>query len=314
MGCGAPDDAGVFQVRDDLALVQTVDFFPPVVDDPFVFGQVAAANALSDIYAMGAEPLTALNIVAFPECGLDLETLRLILRGGYEKVKEAGAVILGGHSVADPEPKYGLAVTGMAHPREIFTKKGARPGDFLVLTKPLGTGVLLTALKAGELSSREEEALVKTMVTLNAAAARAARTVGVHACTDITGFGLLGHLYEVAEASGVEVEVDAGACAFLPGARERANEGFIPAGAYTNRAFWEQFVEFAPEVEDTEKMLLFDPQTSGGLLLAVAPEKKEELLRVLREAGVPRFRVIGRVTAGGAGKIRVRRGEGGKEE
>ncbi len=306
VGCGTPDDAGVFRIRPDLALVQTVDFFTPVVDDPYLFGQIAAANALSDIYAMGAAPLTALNIVAYPACALGMEPLREILRGGSEKVAEAGAVVLGGHSVEDQEPKYGLAVTGTVHPDEIITKQGAAAGDCLVLTKPLGIGVLVTALKGELLGAREEKALVEVMAALNAAAARAMRQVGVSACTDVTGFGLLGHLREMALSSRVDVEVDVGSLPLLPRARELAGEGIVPGGAYRNREHFAPFVELAGEVAPAELDLLYDPQTSGGLLIAVPEPKKDELIAALRREGVPRPRVIGRVAGEGTGKILVR--------
>lgn len=306
VGCGTPDDAGVFRIRPDLALVQTVDFFTPVVDDPYLFGQIAAANALSDIYAMGAAPLTALNIVAYPACALGTEPLREILRGGSEKVAEAGAVVLGGHSVEDQEPKYGLAVTGTVHPDEIITKQGAAAGDYLVLTKPLGIGVLVTALKGELLGPREEKVLGEVMAALNAAAARAMRQVGVSACTDVTGFGLLGHLREMALSSRVDVEVDVGSLPLLPRARELAGEGIVPGGACRNREHFAPFVELVGEVAPAELDLLYDPQTSGGLLIAVPEPKKDELIAALRREGVPRPRVIGRVAGEGTGKILVR--------
>lgn len=306
VGCGVPDDAGVYRLRPDLALVQTVDFFTPVVDDPYIFGQVAAANALSDIYAMGATPLTALNLVAFPICTLGVPVLQEILRGGGDKVAEAGAVILGGHSIDDDEPKYGLAVTGTAHPGRIVTNQGARPGDWLVLTKPLGTGVLATALKAGLLDAEAEHLLEASMTALNAGAARAMQRVGVNACTDITGFGLLGHLRELACNSGVDLEVDATTVVYLPQARKLAGQGIIPAGAYRNREALASSVEVSGTVGPADLDLLYDPQTSGGLLLSVAETKKEELLAALRQEGIMRPGVIGRVVGSGAGKIMVR--------
>lgn len=306
MGYGSPDDAGVFRLRPDLALVQTVDFFTPVVDDPYLFGQVAAANALSDIYAMGAEPLTALNLVAFPSCGIGMDVLREILRGGADKVAEAGAVILGGHSVEDDEPKYGLAVTGVIHPEAVITNRGAQAGDLLVLTKPLGTGVLVTALKGGLLRPEEERALGEVMAALNAGAARAMRAVGVNACTDITGFGLLGHLREMAVSSGVDVEIEVASLPFLPRAREYAAQGLVPAGAYRNREHLAPFVETIGEVSGADLDLLYDPQTSGGLLISVPEWRGEELLEALRREGVSRPRVIGRVMARGSGRIVVR--------
>jgi selenide,water dikinase len=301
-----PDDAGVYRLRPDLALVQTVDFFTPVVDDPYTFGKVAAANALSDIYAMGATPLTALNLVAFPICTLGVPVLQEILRGGCDKVAEAGAVILGGHSIEDDEPKYGLAVTGVVHPDRIVTNQGARPGDWLVLTKPLGTGVLATALKAGLLDTETERLLGETMAALNAGASRAMLRVGVSACTDITGFGLLGHLRELALNSKVDLEVDATAVTYLPQARKLAGQGIIPAGAYTNREYLAPYVEVLGTVNTAEQDLLYDPQTSGGLLLAVAENRKEELLTALRQEGIGRPGVIGRVLGSGTGQIVIR--------
>jgi selenide,water dikinase len=301
-----PDDAGVYRLRPDLALVQTVDFFTPVVDDPYTFGQIAAANALSDIYAMGAAPLTALNLVAFPICTLGVSVLQEILRGGGDKVAEAGAVILGGHSIEDDEPKYGLAVTGVVHPDRIVANNGAKPGDWLVLTKPLGTGVLATALKAGLLDPEAERLLGETMASLNAGASRAMLRVGVNACTDITGFGLLGHLRELAFNSKVDLEVDATAVTYLPQARKLAGQGIIPAGAYSNRDFLAPYVEVLGMVGIADQDLLYDPQTSGGLLLAVDDSRKEDLLTALRQEGIGHPGAIGRVLGSGTGRILIR--------
>jgi selenide,water dikinase len=305
VGCGVPDDAGVFRLRPDLALVQTVDFFTPVVDDPYQFGLIAAANALSDIYTMGATPITALNLVAYPVCELGTDTLKAILQGGSDKVAEAGAVLLGGHSVEDEEPKYGLAVTGIVHPDELITNSGAREGDLLVLTKPLGTGVLVTALKGGLLSPNEEEGLAMVMAALNATAAGVMRSVGVNACTDITGFGLLGHLREMAENSGVDMEVDLASVPFLPRSEELAGEGLIPAGAYRNREHFEDYIETRGKLKQALLDILFDPQTSGGLLIAVPQERGGKLLAGLRRSGITDPRVIGRVRGKGTGKIIV---------
>ncbi len=306
VGTGVPDDAGVFRLRPDLAIVQTVDFFTPVVDDPYMFGQVAAANALSDIYTMGAVPVTALNLVAYPVCKLGADTLKAILEGGCDKVAEAGAVILGGHSVEDEEPKYGLAVTGVVHPDKLITNSGAAPGDILVLTKPIGTGVLATALKGGLLSESEEKALAEQMAELNAAAAQVMREVGVNACTDITGFGLLGHMREMAANSGVDMELDPSKIPLLPRAKELAEEGLVPGGAYKNREHFEQYVEISEEVPTVISDLLFDPQTSGGLLMAVPAEKSQQLLEGLHSLSVTAS-PVGRVLSCGQGKIRVRR-------
>jgi len=306
VGCDVPDDAGVFRVRPDLALVQTVDFFTPVVDDPYQFGQIAAANALSDIYTMGAKPITALNLVAFPVCRLGTDTLKAILQGGSDKVAESGAVLLGGHSVEDEEPKYGLAVTGTVHPDKLITNSGAVEGDRLVLTKPLGTGVLVTALKGGLLSPDEEDALAGGMAALNAAAAEVMCRVGVHACTDITGFGLLGHLREMAVNSGADAEVDLASVPFLPRAEELAEEGLLPAGAYRNREHIEEHIEIRGKAVQASLDLLFDPQTSGGLLISVPAERSEQLLAELRRAEIADARVIGCIRGSGSGRILVK--------
>lgn len=283
-----------------------MDFFTPVVDNPYQFGQIAAANALSDVYTMGATPITALNLVAFPVCDLGADVLKEILRGGCDKVAEAGAVILGGHSVDDKEPKYGLSVTGVVHPDELITNSTAREGDSLVLTKPLGTGVLVTALKGGLLTPEEEDNVGKVMAALNAAAAGVMRQVGVHACTDITGFGLLGHLREMAFNSCVDVEVKADALPLLPRAKELAGEGLVPAGAYKNREHIEEHIETVGEIDPAVEDLLFDPQTSGGLLIALPQERCEQLLAGLHRAGVTDSRVVGSVLGSGTGKILVK--------
>src|SRR5512133_1100155 len=262
------DDAGVFVVSDDLALVQTVDFFAPIVDDPYSFGQVAAANALSAVYAMGGEPLTALTLVGFPTGKLPLEVLTEILRGGQDKVHEAGAVIAGGHTVTDDEIKYGLAVTGRADPRHILTNAGAKPGDRLVLTKPLGTGVLATAAKAGTLPADDVRALVESMSRLNAEASRAALAVGARCATDVTGFGFLGHLSHIARASGVSIRVNADAVPLLPGAASAWSAGARTGGAERNEEYLAALVEWG-RVDAVRRALLVDPQTSGGLLVAV---------------------------------------------
>lgn len=270
VGLETPDDAAVFMLDAETALVHTLDFFTPVVDDPYRFGQIAAANALSDVYAMGGTPLSAMNIVCFP-CSLGMDVLARILQGGLDKVKEAGAALLGGHTVDDEEPKYGLAVTGRVHPERILTARGAEPGDLLVLTKPLGTGVLATALKGDFLSEEEMEAAVSGMAELNDRASRAALAADARACTDVTGFGLLGHLAEML-APGLACRVCVSRLPFYPRAREMAGMGMIPAGAHKNRDFLAGKVAFAPDVEDLDRDLMFDPQTSGGLLIALPPE------------------------------------------
>jgi selenide,water dikinase len=264
------DDAGVFVVSDDLALVQTVDFFAPIVDDPYLFGQVAAANALSDVFAMGGEPLTALNIVGFPSGKLPLEVLREILRGGQEKVHEAGALIVGGHTIIDDELKYGLSVTGRAHPKKLLTNAGARVGDRLVLTKPIGTALLATLAKNGQLPDAEMRLLAASMSALNAVASRAALSVGARCATDITGFGLLGHASHIARASHVTVRIRVASVPILPGAREAADRGVRTGGADRNLSYLQPMVNWGAASE-TDRLLMIDPQTSGGLLVAMPP-------------------------------------------
>ena len=264
------DDAGVYLVADDLALVQTVDFFAPVVDDPYDFGQIAAANALSDIYAMGGQPMTALNIVAFPTADLPLSVLTEILRGGQDKAHEAGALIVGGHTVIDTELKYGLSVTGKAHPKFLLTNAGAKPGDRLVLTKPVGNGILATALKRGIISASEGVAMIEMMKRLNGAASRAALASGVKCATDITGFGLLGHASHIARASNVTLHIHARLVPVLDGARESLKQGATTDGLKRNAEYLKDFVEWRGTAADD---LLCDPQTSGGLLVAVPSER-----------------------------------------
>ncbi|MBS4009071.1 MAG: selenide, water dikinase SelD [Clostridium sp.] len=299
-------DAGVYRLRPDIALVQTLDFFTPVVDDPFTFGQIAAANALSDLYAMGAEPLTAMNIVCFPSCVLGPEVLAAILNGGADKVLEAGALIIGGHSIEDREPKYGLSVTGIVHPDKLIRNDTARCGDLLVLTKPLGSGLVLTAAKAETEFATELSAAIKTMKELNKAAAAAMREVPVHAATDVTGFGLLGHARELALASGVALELSFGKIPLLQGALRAAGMGFVPGGAYANQKYVEAALTVADEkiIGGREVSLLCDPQTSGGLLIAVASENAGKLVAALQKRHTLAA-VIGRVTGGEVGSITV---------
>lgn len=304
------DDAGVFRLTDQLALVQTVDFFTPMVDDPYLFGQIAAANALSDIYAMGAVPLTAMNITAFPTCTLDLAILGEILAGGADKVLEAGAVLVGGHTIEDKEPKYGLAVTGTVHPRQVVANAGARPGDSLVLTKPLGTGIAATALKAGLATADLVAAATKTMTTLNQKAATVMVWVGVNAATDITGFGFLGHAYEICAASGVGMEIDLAAVPVIPGVWQVAAMGLVPGGARNNLAHLADKVDWDSQVSAIDKDILADPQTSGGLLMAVPSSRRHVLLQELGEAGVQAAEV-GEVNDQ-SGRIKVRGRSGGR--
>ena len=288
------DDAGVFVLSDDMALVQTVDFFAPIVDDPYLFGQVAAANALSDVYAMGGEPLTALNIVGFPSGKLPLEVLHEILRGGIEKVHEAGALVVGGHTIIDEELKYGLAVTGRADPRRLLTNAAARIGDRLILTKPIGTALLATAAKQGELPEAELRALGDSMRSLNAAASRAALSVGATCATDVTGFGLLGHASHIAKASRVTLRIFVRRVPLLPGARAAADRGVRTGGADRNLAFLEPLVDWGKSAE-TDRVLMIDPQTSGGLLVALNADRASRYLSL-----VPGATEIGEVVPAGA--------------
>ena len=299
VGFDKSDDASVYKISDDLALVQTVDFFPPIADDPYLFGQIAATNALSDVYAMGGEPKLCLNIMAVPET-MPREAVHDILRGGYDKVYEAGALITGGHSILDEEPKYGLAVTGFVHPDKILTNSAAHPGDVLVLTKPIGIGVLTSAGKADLLTGDTVDFMNRMMTTLNKSARDVMVRYEVHACTDVTGFGLMGHGFEMAQGSDVELHIDVQAIDLIPEALEFARMGVLPAGMYRNRTFAEPGVD----VGDTElavQDLLFDPQTSGGLLMAVAPSDADALLSELRGA-VPSAQRIGTVAAYRGGK------------
>lgn len=279
VGFDRSDDASVYRVSDDLALVQTVDFFPPIADDPYLFGQIAAANALSDVYAMGGEPKLALNLMCVPR-DMPQEAVRQILRGGYDKVYEAGCLITGGHSILDPEPKYGLAVTGFVRPDRVLTNSGARPGDVLLLTKPLGVGVLTTANKGGVAEEADMDRAYRQMAALNRSARDIMVNYRVHGCTDVTGFGFLGHLLEMAQGSGVSVRVETANLAFLPGAEDFARMGVLPEGMYRNRRFAESQVD-PGGVPLYLQDLLYDPQTSGGLLIAVDPADADELERAL---------------------------------
>ena len=292
VGFDKSDDASVYKISSELALVQTVDFFPPIADDPYLFGQIAATNALSDVYAMGGEPKLCLNIMAVPE-DMPKEAVHQILRGGYDKVYEAGALITGGHSILDDEPKYGLAVTGFVHPEKMLTNSAARPGDVLVLTKPLGIGVLTSAGKADLLTDETISFMNRMMTTLNKAARDVMVRHQVHACTDVTGFGLMGHGFEMAQGSDVEITIDVGGIDFIPEALEFARMGILPAGMYRNRSFAEAGVDVGG-TERAVQDLLFDPQTSGGLLMAVDPADADALLAELTPV-VPSAQRIGTV-------------------
>ncbi len=299
------DDAAVFQLTADRAIVATVDFFTPLVDDAYDFGRIAATNAFSDLYAMGATPLLALNLVGWPRETLPFELLGEVLRGGAEVAQAAGAFVLGGHSVDDPEPKYGMVAIGEVHPDRIVTNAGAEPGDAVVLTKPLGTGVLTTALKRDLVTAAELAPAVAAMTTLNAGAARAMLAVGVHAATDVTGFGLLGHLHTLLAASGRGAELRAAAVPLLPGARAAAERGAIPGGTKRNAEDVADAVQFAASVDAPTRLLLADAQTSGGLLIAVAPERLDALVAALVRERALAAAVIGRVVAGPPGRITV---------
>ena len=303
IGFDTSDDACVYRINDELALIQTVDFFPPIVDDPYLFGQIAAANALSDIYAMGASPTLAMNLLCIPS-NLPPETVRAILAGGSDKVREAGAVIAGGHTIQDDVPKYGLCVSAFLHPNKVLANSGARPGDALVLTKPIGTGVLSTAMKAGLAKAEDFAAAVESMAMLNRVAGELIAQSGAHACTDITGFGLLGHLSELAGASGVSVRLFAERIPLLSGALELAGMGLLPAGAYANQEHLSGSVQFSDGIPRALRDLFFDPQTSGGLLAALPAQRADALAGSLQSQGVTAC-VIGEVLDAGEHSILV---------
>ncbi len=305
VGLDRADDAGVYKISDELALIQTVDFFTPVVDDPFRFGQIAAANALSDVYAMGGTPKTAMNLVSFPVKEMDLSVLRQILQGGVDKLTEAGVVLIGGHSIEDKELKYGLSVTGFVHPTQVLTKKNLQAGDRLVLTKSLGTGIVNTVIKAGMASADLIDRVTHLMVGLNRDAAEIMARFEVNACTDVTGFGLLGHLAEMVCGSGMSARVFSMQVPVIPEALEFASMGLIPAGAYKNREFRQSMIEFADTVALSRQDVLVDPQTSGGLLISVSGNQAAGLITALQDAGVGEAAEIGEVQNGPEEKIWV---------
>lgn len=300
------DNAGVYKLRDDLAIVQTVDFFTPVVDDPYTFGQIAAANALSDIYTMGATPLTAMNLVCFPTNSMPISVLKDILRGGLDKMNEAKVALVGGHSIDDTELKYGLSVTGVVHPKRLITNSGARAGDKLILTKPLGTGIITTALKAKAVIKETIARVSQSMARLNNKAAGLMLEIGVHACTDITGFGFLGHTVQMAQNSRVGLKIDIASVPVFPEAGNLARRGFCPGGLHRNRDFYLPSVEIASAVPEHMQDILFDPQTSGGLLISLAPSKAARLLEKLHRAGIRDAAIIGEVVSRPKGKVIVR--------
>ena len=305
MGLETSDDAGVYQLTPDLALVQTVDFFTPIVDDPFTFGEIAVSNALSDVYAMGGRPLTAMNLVAFPVKTLASSVLKDILLGGLSKMEEAEVTLVGGHTVDDPEIKYGLSVTGLVHPKKILTNAKAMQGDLLVLTKPIGTGVIATALKGRMASEKAVRQMVESMTALNRKASEKMQTLGAHACTDITGFGLIGHGLEMAEASHVGLRIWASKVPVFPEAMEYARIGLIPAGAYSNRQFFSCRMDVCSSISPVLVDLFYDPQTSGGLLISLPPRKAEELVGELREGGNPLGAIVGEVVKEPEGRMEI---------
>jgi len=306
VGLKGAEDAGVYRISDEVAIVQTVDFFTPIVDDPRLFGKIAASNAMSDVYAMGGRPMTAMNIVCFPSREMEITLLREILAGGLETMREAGVVLVGGHSVEDPELKYGLSVTGTVHPDRVITNAGARPGEHLVLTKPIGTGIIATAVKGGLAGEEAVAASTASMVLLNRGAAEAMAEAGASACTDVTGFGLLGHAAEMAEASGVALAIDSASVPLLPGAREYAGMGLVPAGTRANREFRRGSVEAGPEISEVDLDLLFDPQTSGGLLISLPEAAARQVVERLHREGEGCAAIIGQVLKSPAGKILIR--------
>lgn len=305
MGLDRADDAGVYKVNDELAIIQTVDFFTPIVDDPYWFGMIAAANALSDVYAMGGTPKTAMNLVGFPLGDMELSVLRQIIQGGLDKMREADVVLMGGHSVEDKELKYGLSVTGFVHPNRVLTKGGYQEGDCLILTKPLGTGIINTAIKGGIASSQVTETVTKLMAALNRKAAEIMAHYPVHACTDITGFGLIGHLAEMIVDSTMGIRLQSESIPIIPEAIEYATMGLIPAGAYKNREFRECMTVFASTVDRVMQDILFDPQTSGGLLICVPEKSVNALMRQLKDEGIEHTEMIGRIVSEPMGKIVV---------
>jgi selenide,water dikinase len=303
------DDAGVYRISDDQCLVQTVDYFPPVARDPYVYGQIAAANSLSDVYAMGGKPLTALAIVCFPAKTFDPEVLGEITRGGVDKLREAGAVLVGGHSIVDAQPKYGFSVTGVVRPEEIVDNAHARPGDMLMLTKPLGTGVTIMAVKAGMASPEQEDGANRCMRTLNADAASIVRDGGATSCTDVTGFGLLGHAVQMARASGVSMEIYMDEVPKLHGVLEYAAMGLLSGATYSNRKYVGEAVDFDPDIEEREQDLLFDPQTSGGLLISCPQDRAQDMIEQAKTTLSTPCAIVGRVTERQTEtRIAVRRG------
>lgn len=305
VGTNTADDAAVYRLTDSLAVVQTLDFFTPVVDDPYWFGAISAANSLSDIWAMGAKPLFALNLIGFPKDTLPFESLGQILKGGSDKATEAGVPIIGGHSIDDPEPKYGLSVTGIVHPDDVLTNATAQVGDDLILTKPLGSGIINTAIKRGKAASSAIERVVQVMSTLNKAAGEAVVEVGVNSLTDVTGFGLLGHLREMTTGSNVGARIHLSQVPILPDAKEYVAEGICPGGTRRNHEFLGDGVAYAADITEAEQLLLCDAQTSGGLLIAVPEHKTADLIDRLKQQRVMEVAVIGKTVEDPEGRVEV---------
>lgn len=295
MGFDTSDDAAVYKINEETAMIQTVDFFPPVVDDPYVFGQIAAANSLSDVYAMGGEPKTCMNLLSISSC-MSMEQVEGILQGGYDKVREAGAIIAGGHTIEDAEPKYGLCVTGFIHPKKVLKNSSAKEGDMLIMTKPLGLGILAGAFMAEALDEVNYKLMCKIMSTLNKEAQRLMMPFEPHACTDVTGFGLLGHGFEMAGGSGLTMEINSSDVPIIEAAKELAKDGIVPAGAYANFEYLKKNIENRGNVPEYMTDILVDPETSGGLLIALPENKAKELLKRLEEV-TPYARIIGQMSA-----------------
>lgn len=304
VGFDKRDDAGVYKINEEQALIQTVDFFTPMVDDPYIFGQIAATNAINDIYAMGGQPFLAMNLVCYPQCG-DMGVLQKILAGGLSKVVEAGALLVGGHTVDDNEPKYGLSVSGMVHPAKLISNSGARPGNSLFLTKPLGSGIIATAVKAEMASQKAIDEAVFWMTMLNKEGCEAMQEIGVRAATDITGFGLIGHLFELASASNVEVELYSDQIVLMNEVRDYANLGLIPGGAYVNRDYLADKVNCPSNLDATLRDLLFSPETAGGLLVAVDEDKENVFYQAMEHRAGTCYK-IGRVLKAGFETIKIR--------
>jgi selenide,water dikinase len=300
------DNAGVYKLTEELAIIQTVDFFTPIVDDPYMFGQIAVANALSDVYTMGGKPLTAMNIVCFPVESMDISVLKDILRGGIDKMAEANVILLGGHSINDNELKYGLSVTGTVHPERLVTNGGARKGDRLILTKPLGTGVINTAIKAGLADKKSIARVTKCMATLNDKASELMQGIGVHACTDITGFGFFGHAVQLAQNSKIGITINVAAVPFFPEAGKFARQGLCPAGLHRNREFYSSYVKIASELPLYVQDILFDPQTSGGLLISLEAGKAAMLIDMLKQSGIEEAVIVGEITGEPTGVVTVK--------